>query len=110
MNEKPQKKSALSEAEKLQMIEDSIKVPFPKDGCWEVSAMIPFEEAYNEILPKILRLVKDKISKKYNLPVGLLSYQSIKEKDIESGGIRLTARVMQSEPERGEPVLRFLSV
>ena len=95
--------------EKLAIIEESIKIPFPKDDKWEVYVLVPFEEAYEDSLPTILKLIKSKISRKYNLPIGLLNYDSIKQKEIESGGIRLTAVVSQSDPEKGDPVLRFLS-
>ena len=102
-------KQNITNKEKLAIIEDSIKIPFPKDDKWEVFVLVPFEEAYEDSLPTILKLIKTKISRKYNLPIGLLNYDSIKQKEIESGGIRLTAVVSQSDPEKGDPVLRFLS-
>ena len=88
-------------------IEDRVKVFRTQEGNWMAEIFIPFEEMSDEILPQILRWAKNKISHKNRIPVGLLSYDEIVNKEILSDGINISAKIKQTEAERGEPKLRF---
>ena len=90
-------------------LEQSIKVHLPKDDTWKVEIYVPFEEMSHNKLTSILRIAKTKISKRDKVPVGLLSYDDLIQKDVMSEGYQITAKIVKCEMETGNPVLRFLN-
>jgi uncharacterized protein (DUF342 family) len=90
-------------------LSDKIRVFPPKDGCWKVEFFIPFEEMSDECLSEILREAKKIISHRDRIPVGMLSYKDLIQKEIKVDGYQITAQILRDEAERGEPVLRFLN-
>ncbi|MBC8278272.1 MAG: DUF342 domain-containing protein [FCB group bacterium] len=90
-------------------LEENIKVHLPKDDSWKVEIYVPFEEMSHNKLTSILRIAKTKISKRDKVPVGLLSYDDLVQKDVMSEGYQITAKIVKCEMETGNPVLRFLN-
>jgi|GEM_PF-1032098 len=89
--------------------EDSIKVHLPQNDIWRVELFIPFEEMSPDRLTAILRVAKTKISQRDHIPIGLLSYEDLMDKETQTEGYRIAAKIVKCEVETGDPVLRFFS-
>lgn len=94
-------------AEKV-VIEENIRVHIPKDGVWKVEIFIPFEEMSQERMTNILRGAKSKISTRDKIPIGLLSYEDLVEKEVRENGYQVTAKIVQTEAEIGNPELKLM--
>lgn len=79
------------------------------DDAWKVEIFIPSREMSASILPKILRIAKQKISSQHNLPLGLLTYEDLMQKKVRSDGVDVTAKIIRGKAEKGEPKLKFVS-
>jgi len=91
-------------------LEDSIKVYLPKNDTWKVELFIPFAEMSHDKLTSILRLAKVKISKRDKIPIGLLSYHDLMDKETLSEGYQITAKIVRTEVETGDPGLKLVNI
>lgn len=88
--------------------ENYVKVVPINAESWKVEIDLPFLEMSDDILPKILRTAKQKISSRHNFPLGLLYYKDLTEKKIKSDSVHVTAKIIRGEAEKGESKLRFM--
>jgi len=100
-------KLAAKLAEKSSVTEE-IKVHLPKEGVWRVDIFIPFEVMSQDKMTSILRQAKMKISARDKIPVGLLSYEDLMDKEVLADGYRISARIIRTEAEVGDPELHIM--
>ena len=97
-----------SDQEESWKLEKNIKIHPLQDGVLKAEILIPFELMSDNDLPRILRAAKLIISRQNKIPVGLLSYQNLVQKEVKSEGYQVTANIIQGEAARNKPVLRFM--
>ena len=76
---------------------------------WEIELCLNYDEVTDEVLPNKLKYVKDLISKKYNLPIYALQYQSLSRKEITDKGIIIHLRIKRITLDKGKPKFSFQS-
>ena len=76
---------------------------------WEIELYLHYDEVSDKILPNKLKYVKDLISKKYNLPIYALQYQSLIQKEITDKGIIIHLRIKRIALDKGKPIFSFQS-
>lgn len=85
-----------------------IKVNPIGQDAWQVDIYLPFLEMTDDILPKVLRIAKEKIASQNDFPIGLLTYQDLMQKVIKTDGVNVSAKIIRAEAERGTSEIRIL--
>ncbi len=90
-------------------LEPFIKITPLGPNEWQADVFIPLAQVDDFTLSKVLKSAKNKISRANDIPVGLLSYHELAEKEYKADGIKLRTNILRGEAEKCDPRLRISS-
>ena len=77
---------------------------------FRVEVVLESAQSELEILSKLLKNIKDEISRQFRVPVSRLKYQRIIDKKVSPDGIKTSLELFLQKESKGKPVLKFCSM
>ncbi len=91
----------------VQIIWDGARIIQQENYTWLVEIALPKADMTDLTLSAILKTAKRKISQNCGVPYGMLSYEKLIKKDLESDSPYISAVFARKDPERGITTVRF---
>jgi uncharacterized protein (DUF342 family) len=79
------------------------------NDTFQVEVRFDAKESDTEILPRLLKSIKENIYRQFSIPPEQLKYSRLLDKKVTPDGVRVTLEIIRSSEQQGQPILKLCS-